>query len=78
MSNWWDEVDAALQEQSEDAPDPWAALADDPDDAMGPLDGLTDDQEAFLRQLADQPQLGRFDDDVDADDDADDVDADTV
>lgn len=61
MSNWWDEVDAALREQSEDAPDPWAALADGDDATDDLLDGLTDDQEAFLRQLAEQPQVGRFD-----------------
>ena len=63
MSSWWEELESALREQSEDAPDPWAALADDEDDAALPSDGLTADQEAFLRQLAEQPQVGRFDHD---------------
>jgi len=55
MSDWWQEVERALQERSEGAPDPWAHLADDPEGAE-----LTAEQKAFLQQLADQPGIGRL------------------
>ena len=58
MSDWWEEVVRALQERSEGAPDPWAHLVVDPEDAE-----LTAEQKAFLQQLAEQPGIGRLDDD---------------
>ncbi len=61
MSDWWEQIEHALLEGSEDAPDPWAEMADDADSAGD--DGLSDDQRAFLQQLTQQPSLGRFDDD---------------
>ena len=60
MSTWWEELEIALREQSEDAPDPWASIGEDDGDESPP-DGLTSDQETFLRQLAEQPRVGRFD-----------------
>lgn len=61
MSDWWEQIEQALVEGSEDAPDPWADLADGGETASL---GLSDDQAAFLRQLADQPTLGRFHEDA--------------
>lgn len=65
MTDWWEQIEHALVTGSEDAPDPWADLADGDD--LDALDGLTDDQKAFLRQLDDQPHVGRFDDGHDDD-----------
>jgi hypothetical protein len=58
MSAWWDDVAAELQARSEHAPDPWADFVEGATD-----EHLTDEQRAFLRQLDDQPALGRLTDD---------------
>ena len=55
MSDWWEMLEAALEERSETAPDPWGDLGDD-DEASA----LTPEQEAFLRQIAEQPHPGRY------------------
>ncbi|MCB0982263.1 MAG: hypothetical protein R2694_05575 [Ilumatobacteraceae bacterium] len=61
MTDWWEQIEQALIEGSEDAPDPWADLATAGEAADL---GLSQDQAAFLRQLAEQPSLGRFHDDL--------------
>lgn len=57
MSDWWHDVEEALRQRSENAPDPWA---DAP--MLHSVTELTAEQRAFLEQLGAQPDLGRFGD----------------
>jgi hypothetical protein len=56
MTDWWSELEGALESGSDEAPDPWAHL-----DGHLAVE-LTDEQLAFLRQLADQPEMSIGDD----------------
>ena len=53
MKDWWRFLEEHLDEQSEQAPDPWNNRCD------GDID-LTEEQQRFLATLADQPSVIRM------------------